>query len=58
MCLFMDNKYMAVFGGKNNEIYPQIKSQILNDLHLLDLKYLTWIPIVLYGRLPECRYLH
>lgn len=54
----MDNKYMAVFGGKNNEIYPQIKSQILNDLHLLDLKYLTWIPIVLYGRLPECRYLH
>jgi len=58
VCLFMDNKYMALFGGKNNEVYPQIQSQILNDLHLLDLKLMAWIPIVLYGKIPDCRYLH
>jgi hypothetical protein len=57
-CLFMDSKYMAIFGGKNNSIYPEIRSQILNDLHILDLKHMLWIPIVLYGRIPDCRYLN
>jgi len=49
-------KYLAIFGGRNDQIYPIIKNVALNDLHLYDLTKKQWTQVALYGDLACSRW--
>jgi len=49
-------KYIAVFGGKNNQRFYEPNSYCLNDICLLDLQRNEWIPLVVYGFAPTPRW--
>ena len=49
------SKYMLIFGGKEGEG----KKKFVNDLHVLDLELLCWLPNVkIIGTAPEARMGH
>ena len=54
--LFKD--YFIVHGGRNDLQYNEsLKTVALNDLHLLDLKTMTWNTVAIYGlEMPESRW--
>jgi hypothetical protein len=50
--------YLAIFGGRCDQIYPIIKNVALNDLHLFNLLDYSWTPVAMYGDLPSSRWGH
>lgn len=49
---------LVIFGGRNDEIFPVIKSVALNDLHIYDVATNSWLALAIYGDIPTSRWGH
>lgn len=52
------NKYIYIFGGRNDKVYKSLKNSALNDLHLYDVENNKWTTVALYGQIPMSRWGH
>jgi len=50
--------YIAIHGGRNDEIYSHLHNIGLNDLHLFDITKQVWMSVALYNHLPSSRWAH
>lgn len=59
-CYFQTDsrRLLIVHGGRNDDIYNEMKDCALNDLHLLELGMLEWQRVVIFGSLCEQRWAH
>ena len=49
---------LVVYGGRNDHIYSQAKSPVLEDFYTLQLETLTWVAVETFGIVKSPRYSH
>lgn len=45
-----------IYGGRNDDVFPVIKTVSLNDLHIYDVAENRWSAIAMYGDIPRSRW--
>ena len=53
---FIDERYMAVFGGRNFKYFLENNTIGMEDFHILDLETTTWCGVAMYGEVPPPRW--
>ena len=49
---------MVIYGGRNDDVFDQIKNVALNDINLLNTVTMNWMQIATYGKHPCSRWSH
>ena len=52
------NGCLYIIGGKNDNLYKQVKNTALNDIHCYDIAQNEWKTIAMYGYVPMSRWGH
>ena len=55
---FLSSRYLAIYGGKNERIYTQIRNIALNDVCLYDVEKNCWEALAMFGNVPSSRWGH
>ena len=55
---FFNNRYLAIYGGKNESVYKYIHNLGLNDICLYDLENNRWEALAMFGSVPSSRWAH
>ena len=53
-CFF--NKYIAIYGGRNDSLYSDYSNTALNDLSLYNIEKNVWETVAMYGFIPNSRW--
>ena len=55
---FFNNRYLAIYGGKNESVYKYIHNLGLNDICLYDVENNRWEALAMFGSVPSSRWAH